>query len=303
MFPGYDCDGDSLREITLPKDVDLGEVTMTSWTGDPYPERNNVYRGFVMGVGDLESMSTFGPDSFECDSSTAKQVQFIGGDVPPALPLDPDFRLQSTTLIIENALPEQIGNGLLHFLRQKAAASITKVSREKFSVKAYAHVQGLSCDIKVRLYRQKCGFAVEFQRRSGDALAFQRLFRLASEHLNSYSHAAFPEQHAFVDAHRPTVMPLVGQARSFEQEFLLAPLLEMAQCTTDLCLQAEAAEALADYASDANLSWQLSTADALKVREYLARIHHVSVAHPMGRLSAALDNVAQFSFPHFVEAA
>jgi len=162
------------------------------------------------------------------------------------------------------------------------------------------HVDGLSCDVKVRVYSQEVGFAVEFQRRSGDVLAFRGLFRLASEQLNFYSRADSLEQHAFVDAHGPTVMqvPVVGQVGSFKREISIAPLLDMARsCASDLSLQAEVAEALAHYASDADLSWQLSTPDALEVRENLAGIAHVSVAHPMRRLSAALAHVAQSNVP------
>jgi hypothetical protein len=257
-----------------------------------------VHRGLAIGAAD------FGPQGFEYDSCPGEQTQFFLGDFPPAMPVDPDFRCEGTTVIIENSSPEQIGNGLLNLLRQEAAASITKVSRKKFSVKAYVHVDGFSCDVKIRVYRQDFGFAVEFQRRSGDALAFQRLFRLASERLNSYSHAASLEKHAFIDAHQQPVMQVpVAQVVSSKQELSIAPLLEMAECTSDLNLLAEVAETLADYAMDTTLSWQLNTPDALKVRENIARIDHVSVAHPMKRLRAALDHVAQSDVPLFVEGA
>jgi hypothetical protein len=249
-------------------------------------------------------LSGFG-SGFDCDSRPDKPAQFCFGDVPPALPVDPDFRLEGTTVVVENSPPEQIGNGLLNLLKQEAEAEITKVSRIKFTVKAYVHVDGLSCDVKVRVYRQEFGFAVEFQRRSGEVLAFRSLFRLASEHLNFYARAASPEQDAFIDAHRPTVMqvPVVGQVAASKEELSIAPLLEMARCTSALPLQAEVAEALANYASDANLSWQLSTPDAFEVREKLLGIDHVSVAHPMRRLSAALAHVAQSNVPCFVEGA
>jgi hypothetical protein len=299
MFSGYDND-DVFRNVALPADFDLASSMSSGMPlGDFYSENEDVHRGLVMGTSDFSDFNFMAGSAqlgFECDSSPDKQAQFVFGDVPPALPVDPDFRLEGTTVTVENSSPEQIGNGLLSLLRQKAAASITKVSRIKFSVKAYVHLDGLSCDVKVRVYRLESGFAVEFQRRSGDALAFHRLYRLASDNLNFYSCAASPEQHDFIDAHRPTVMqaPVAGQTESSKKELSIAPLLEMAmRCTSDLSLQAEVAEALADYASDADLSWQLSTPDALEVRENLAGIDHVSVAHPMRRLQAALAHVAQ----------
>jgi hypothetical protein len=308
MFPGYDYDDDVLRSISLPADFDPASMSSgMPLIGDFYSQDVDVCRGLAMGHCDFmtgeESMSEFGLPGFDCDSRPDKQAHFSYGDVPPALPVDPDFRLEGTTVVIENSSPERIGMGLLNLLKQEAAATITKVSRIKFSVKAYVHVDGLSCDVKVRVYRQEVGFAVEFQRRSGDVLAFRRLFSLAKEHLNFYS--ASPEQDAFIDVHRPTVMqaPVAGQERSSKEELSITPLLEMARCTSALPLQAEVAEALAACASDANLSWQLSTPDAFEVREKLAGIDHVSVAHPMRRLSAALAHVAQSNVPRFVEGA
>jgi hypothetical protein len=297
MFRGYD-DDDTFRSITLPANFDLGSAMSLSMAGDPYSENDDVCRGLAMGSGNFDMPRSDSLD-FECDSKSDKQMQFFFGDAPPALPLDPDFRLECTTIIIENSPPEQVGNGLLALLKQRAGASISKVSRKKFSVKAYVHVGGLSCDVKVRVYSQEVGFAVEFQRRSGDALALQGLFRLASEELDFYSRAAPFEQHAFVDAHGPAQVQMVGQVGSSnKREISIAPLLDMARsCASDLSLQAEVAEALAHYASDANVAWQLSTPDALEVRENLTGIAHVSVAHPMRRLSAALAHVAQSNVP------
>merc|ERR1712227_847906 len=97
--------------------------------------------------------------------------------------------------------------------------------------------------------------------------------------------------------------PVVGQVESSKRELSIAPLLVMARCTSDLGLQAEVAEALADYASDADLRWQLSTPDALEVCDNLNGIDHVSVAHPMRRLQAALAHVAESNVYPFVEGA
>jgi len=254
-------------------------------------------------MGDLMSVSEAGLSGFQCDSVPAfdkhdardEQAQFISGDVPPALPTDPYFCLQGTTVIMENLSPEQLGNGLIRLLRQEASADISKISRIKFSVKAHVFVQGLSCQVKVRVYKQEFGYAVEFQRRGGDALSFQALFRLASERLDYHSRAASNEQHTFAGAHESMVLQVpsaVGQPGSSKQEISIAPLLEMARGTSDVCMQSEVAEALAGYASDATLSWQLSTPDALDVCEMLSRVDHVSVAHPMRRLATALAHVA-----------
>jgi hypothetical protein len=305
MFTGYD--DDTFRDLALSADFDLASAMRSGKLpmGDFYSENEVGHLQFDMGAVDFMPMSKSGRKGPEHDRCPDEQTQFFFGDVPPAWPVDPDFRLEGTTVTVENASPEQIGNGLLNLFRQEAAASITKVNRIKFSVKAYVHVGGLSCDVKVRIYRKEFGFAVKFQRRSGDALAFQSLFRLASDHLNSYSCAASSERHALIDAHRSTVtqVPAVGHVGSSKQEFSIAPLLEMSSSSSDLSVQAEVAEALADCARNENLSWQLSTPDALRVRENIAGIHHISVAHPMRRLQAALAHVAQSYASPFVEGA
>jgi hypothetical protein len=298
MYTGYDAD--SLGGVALSADIDFALAMCSGMPlmGDAYPEEE-ICRGFAMGATDFMSISKFGPQGFAHDGD---QAQFFLGDVPPAMPIEPGFCLEGTTVIVENSSPENIGNGLLNLLRQQAAAFITKVNRTKFTVKAYVHVDGCSCDVKIRVYRQDLRFAVEFQRQSGDAVAFGGLFRRALEHLNSYSRAAAsPEKRVFIDAHRPTVMqaPVVGQAGSSKQELSIAPLLEMAGSSSDLRLQAEVAEALANYAVDASLSSQLNTPHALKVRQDLAMIDHISVIHPMRRLEAALSHVTPSNVSFF----
>jgi len=300
MFPGYFDENDSHMNVAFQSDFALS----TPLIGDFYSENEDVCRGLTMGPVDFMPMLESGLPVFQGDSRPAlnkhdardEQTQFLSGDVPPALPVDPYFRLEGTTVHLKNLSPVQIGNGLINMLRHEAAASITKMSRIKFTVKAFVHVDSVSCDVKIRVYKQEFGYAVEFQRRSGDTLAFQGLYRLALEHLDYYSRVACEEQHTFASANRSMVMQVPSEVRQegfSKQEFSIAPLLEMARGTSDVCLQSEVAEALAGYASDANLSWQLSTPDALEVRENLSLVDHVSVAHPMRRLTAALAHIAE----------
>jgi len=300
MFNGYFDEDDTLRNLTLPAECAFSGAPLM---GDFYSLNEDVHRGLTMGPGDYMSMPGLEPPGFQDDRCPAldkhdardEQAQFLCGDVPPALPSDPYFCLEGTTVIIQNSSPEQIGNGLLSLLRQEVAASISKMSRMKFSVKAHVHVEGLSCEVKVRVYKQEFGYAVEFQRRSGDALAFRGLFGLASEHLDSYSCGALDEQHASAGVHQSMVLQVpsvVVQPESSKREISIVPLLEMARGTSDVRMQSEVAEALAGYASDANMSRQLSTTDALDVCDMLSRVDHVSVAHPMRRLTTALAHVA-----------
>lgn len=113
--------------------------------------------------------------------------RFQAGDVPPTVPADPLFRLERTTIVVNNSSSADaaaLGNGLLEHLRSEASAKVRKLSRPKFSVRAHASCGELSCELKVRVYRQRdSSCAVEFQRRSGDSVAFGGVFRRAADHL------------------------------------------------------------------------------------------------------------------------
>lgn len=76
------------------------------------------------------------------------------------------------------ASPVLVSNLVLDFL-EASLATIVKVNRSKFTVKAVATVEGLECVLKIRVYWQGTACAVEFNRRSGDGLAFGALFRQA----------------------------------------------------------------------------------------------------------------------------
>merc|ERR1719343_981302 len=68
--------------------------------------------------------------------ATSASLFFVVGDVPPALPSSPFFTLSATTLRVASDAPHELGLRLLGFLRTEVVASITKISREKFAVKA-----------------------------------------------------------------------------------------------------------------------------------------------------------------------
>jgi len=95
---------------------------------------------------------------------------------------DPFFYFEQTTRYLQVS-PSRAGNWVLDFLEEEIPASITKVNNNKFTIKAEAFHGSLSCSIKVYLYQQETGCAVEFQRRSGDAIAFQGIFDKASAYL------------------------------------------------------------------------------------------------------------------------
>lgn len=117
--------------------------------------------------------------------SQAGHLWFEDGMLAPPLPTDPLFRLGPTTVFISDgcASADGIGNSLCAYFDAEAAATITKVSSNKFAIKAEIECQGFRCELKVRVYRQPLGHVVEFQRRDGDAFVFAMFYERAKAQL------------------------------------------------------------------------------------------------------------------------
>lgn len=93
------------------------------------------------------------------------------------LPQDPHFRNERTTIHIEDRQPSQLWSSLLSFLTEETFVVPLKVTPKKYAITATVTLQGASCELKVRVYSQTRGFDVEFQRRSGDAIVFNDVYR------------------------------------------------------------------------------------------------------------------------------
>merc|ERR1719240_37541 len=77
--------------------------------------------------------------------SDAFQVHHL----PPAAPSSQNFFFVSTTLFLKDCSPQKIGSCLLDFFKSQVVASITKVTLEKYAMKAEVFVYGHSCMMKV----------------------------------------------------------------------------------------------------------------------------------------------------------
>lgn len=106
--------------------------------------------------------------------------RFSKSDRPPAIPMDPFFKLEKTTVILTDTEPCYIGNSLLDSIGGTIPGRMVKVNVAKFAIKAEVDIYPAPCSLKIRLYSQGDQLAVEFQRRSGDAIAFQKTFQRAS---------------------------------------------------------------------------------------------------------------------------
>jgi len=119
--------------------------------------------------------------------SSRSEVWFQSTDIAPRLSQDISNYLAVTTLTLCEQTPIEAGNELLTLLRNMVDAQITKVNARQFSICAKVISDGLSCDIKVRIYQNEEGSLIELQRRSGDAVAFDRFYRQVSSSLETSS--------------------------------------------------------------------------------------------------------------------
>lgn len=109
------------------------------------------------------------------------------------VPEDPFFYLERTTQFLPGVCASEAGNHVLDVLelqtmevnndKLKIESRILKVSNEKLSFRAEAFHSGRDCQMKVYIYQQESGCAVEFQRRSGDSILFWDVYQQASEYL------------------------------------------------------------------------------------------------------------------------
>jgi len=109
-----------------------------------------------------------------------------------------------TSIAIEDASPADVATFVHAFLTTSVRAVVTKVCPQKFAMKAevFHDVAGcpLSCALKARVFQargapcEESRLVVEFQRRAGDSLAFNGVFRLARGALLRRFAAAEPQR-------------------------------------------------------------------------------------------------------------
>jgi len=176
--------------------------------GDFYREPDDVTRGITIDssslcfdpMGDLFGSQFAGhweplKPALEPAPIRSRQVQtcrFQECEEGRRAPEDPCFFHAETTQFLSGVSPSKAANRVLDFLEQEIPSSITKVNDKKFTIRADAFHGSLACQLKVYVYLQEAGCAVEFQRRKGDAIAFigiyQKAAKYLSEHIASQGH-------------------------------------------------------------------------------------------------------------------
>lgn len=264
---------------------------------DPYSEFSGVDPGFDKN------------QTYEAASS-GEPSQFVEGFEVPPVPDDPYFDLSSTTLYVSLTsgrlrTPAQLGNILLDFLNTDVNSSIEKVRLKKFWIRANVFLKSdtvryTMCTLKLRIYKASDGsFAIEFMRRGGDALVFNRVFQQACQYLKTHVKVVG-------DAAGDTTPPppfMGGMQIPFfpaerDEQMVLAPVLDMAATASQPSLQAEAAAALAELLDqggelDRNLADSLCTDQVFQAVRHLIRASDVAVLFPLARFLLQLISSAR----------
>jgi len=273
-FSTDDCQGIFTSE--------LGEFKPTL-SGDFYCQEDDVCRGLTLSLDDAFG---FG-NAFDVDR-TCKFTQpgtspnsckdFVTEYVAPALSEDVKAFLESTTLQLSESSTVTVGNRLLSFFRNDVDAKIKKMSQTKFTIKAEVFVGGIWCCLKVRIYQNEDGSLVEFQKRSGDTVAFFQLYRKVSAYLlgDSYPQTA------------SLGLPKLPQIDALPAEQAIAPLLDMADSCQDMNLLAEVAAALNAMANDPAVAAALRMPCAVSVLRQLEQVEDFRVAYPTSNMLACI---------------
>jgi len=290
------------RGLTLPpEDIPVpGQDPFKGFSdGDFYREPDDIHKGISIGGFDHPSLDKdfqfsmgldFGSSSVLSDNVDIKAQRFMYTDYPPDLPSDSFFKLEVTTVYVLSTNPYEIGNHVLDYLQDPSVISVlTKpVRRHKFAIKADIFRGDLMCTTKIRVYNQGSNqFAVEFQRRAGDSIAFNQTFQGASAYLKKHFTSAGGSPEVQAINFEPPPLPADFAAINISEEDLM-PILDMASLAGSPWLQAEAASSLCKLAQDGNPAlWSGSVFDSVME---LLKANSIEVAQPTARLT---HNLAQ----------
>lgn len=273
----------------------LEEQFDSSLLGDFYAPRDDVVRGVYLGAApsfdiDMKSIDLWCQD--DCKQKISQQ---------PLIDVHAAPKASSLALTHFNAPaycgPCEVLQDLLKFfasLTEGVAVSVIKVNSDKFTIKADAHVDWLPFTFKVRIYQGTSpsdAHIVEFQRRSGDSIAFQRLYQHALHHFSNQqddSCALMDDSESLETSICLEPPPCAGDS-STSTVPSLEPFLSMAEATNDVRLLEEAAFNLASLctrSADAveALMTQMRSPRALAVALKLLEVDSFSTKFPIAWL-------------------
>ena len=224
---------------------------------------------------------------------------FSDTDLPP-IQEERGFHINPTTIYeIKTERPWTVGKSLLTFMSDceyLQATSIfvelqkpipSKVDKTKYNFKFLAFVGSSWCLFKVKVFRQTKydEYIIEFQRRSGDSVAFNNLYQRSGKHFleQGFTMTTTPQKIAV-----PPTIPVLGKGEVawFEETAVtFGPIFDLA-LSNETRYQAEGATAIAQMsetaANDARIKLPWSKRLASVLNELLANSNTI-VAFPTSR--------------------
>jgi len=255
----------------------LGEFK-PSLSCDYYVERDDVTRGVSMPLGDafglsqpfdINHMSKF----MHPDTSSISCKCFVAENDAPTLSEDIEAFLQITNLQLSDT-PVGVGNRLLSFFENEAEARIKKLNQTKFTMKVDVFWKGIWCCLKVRIYQTGDGTLVEFQKRSGDSVAFCGLYRQVEAYLLGTS----SPQTASLSP------PTIPHVEALPAEQTVDTLLDMANACQDMNLLAQVVSALNAMVEDPAVVTALRMPCAFSALQELEQVDDFRVSYPTSHM-------------------
>lgn len=288
--------------------------------GDFYHEADNVKRGVNMMnpglMGGLDASQMMEPYGHDFDSLHGNWWQKFDspdkGDMAADVELEdaerPDFTddvapaeapeggASCSSVLLECGSAAQVASAVHTFLTTEVSSSIRKVRTQKFSIKADVFVEvgvcSTRCTLKARVFRvpgppTATQLSVEFGRRQGDAVGFQRIFDQAARYLRDRFDPHARSGTAQVPETAPPTPALCPNSAVGESD--LGPLLDMVSDESTPLLQAEAVAALAVLVG-ASAGAAAALAVLARLQEVLAGLlsAELSLAYPAACLAAQL---------------
>lgn len=286
-------DGSSHYELDLGLSEPMPGLRLP---GDFYHEADDVTRGLSLSCcNDAVGFNYVGETCKDEGAfatkrrSTLRTLRFGESDEAPQVPEDYFFQLEHTNIAVSSGSSAHIGNRVIDFLCTEAISLITKVNCTKFTIKAEVCLNGLSCEVKFRIFKSIFGgHTVEMQRRGGDSIAFHRLYQWASQNLDSDASS----RHLVVEPQLASV-PLPVNVIDAGGEGSIAPLLDLVGNSGNAQLQAEGVQGLLDTSRDAQAALQLCSTQAFVMLHDLLQLACFSIAAPLSQLLCRLASLPE----------